>query len=258
MNENAAVNWTLITGVSRGLGLAIARRLLQNDGAVLGLSRSQPEVLTELASKYTLSLPTLSDLVTLRTNSLAMEEKLRDRRESVGKECNIPTELRIAGLVNNAATAYDDLVSNLDQSQLESMFQTNVFAAMQLSKFCIRRMLLHKISGSIVHISSVSAHTGFKGLSMYAASKAALEGFSKNLAREWGRMKIRSNCVVPGFMESDMSAGLDAEQKNKIYNRTALNEATSMESVASTVEHLLSQDSKSITGQNLVVDSGTI
>ena len=246
MNENAAVNWTLITGVSRGLGLAIARRLLQNDGAVLGLSRSQPEVLTELASKYPDSFQHLTaDL----GSSAALVETLQS---------NIPTELRIAGLVNNAATAYDDLVSNLDQSQLESMFQTNVFAAMQLSKFCIRRMLLHKISGSIVHISSVSAHTGFKGLSMYAASKAALEGFSKNLAREWGRMKIRSNCVVPGFMESDMSAGLDAEQKNKIYNRTALNEATSMESVASTVEHLLSQDSKSITGQNLVVDSGTI
>jgi len=232
--------------VSRGLGLTIARRLLQNGGAVLGLSRSQPEVLTELASKYPDSF---KHLKTDLGSSKALAETLQN---------NIPTGFKISGLVNNAATAYDDLASNLDQGQLEAMFQTNVFAAMQLSKYCIRRMLLHKTPGSLVHISSVCTHTGYKGLSMYAASKAALEGFAKNLAREWGRMKIRSNCVAPGFMESDMSAGLVAEQKSKIYRRTALNEATSMESVAATVEHLLSQDSQSVTGQTLVVDSGTI
>ncbi|MEM7558549.1 MAG: SDR family oxidoreductase [Planctomycetota bacterium] len=240
------MNWTLVTGVSKGLGLTIARRLLQNGRAVLGLSRSQPEGVKELASKYPDSFKHL-------TADLGSSEALAESLQN-----NIPTELRISGLVNNAAKAYDDLASNLDQSQLEAMFRTNVFGAMQLSKFCIRRMLLHKTSGSLVHISSICAHTGYKGLSMYAASKAALEGFSKNLAREWGRMKIRSNCVVPGFMESDMSAGLDSEQKSKIYKRTALNEATSMESVAATVEHLLSENSLSITGQNLVVDSGTI
>lgn len=246
MSEQATVNWTLVTGVSRGLGLTIARRLLQNGGSVFGLSRSQPAAVTELARKYQDSFEHLSvDL----GSSADLAETLQN---------NIPTELRISGLVNNAATAYDDLASNLDQGKLEAMFQTNVFAAMQLSKYCIRRMLLHKTPGSLVHISSICTHTGYTGLSMYAASKAALEGFSKNLAREWGRMKIRSNCVVPGFMESDMSAGLDIEQKSKIYKRTALNEATSMESVAAMVEHLLSQDSQSITGQNLIVDSGTI
>ncbi len=246
MSEQTTVNWTIVTGVSRGLGLTIARRLLQNGGAVLGLSRSQPDEVTKLAKKHRGSFKHLTaDL----GSSAALSETLQN---------NIPTELRISGLVNNAAKAYDDLASNLDQAQLEAMFQTNVFAAMQLSKYCIRHMLLHKTPGSLVHISSICTHTGYKGLSMYAASKAALEGFSKNLAREWGRMKIRSNCVAPGFMESDMSAGLASEKKSKIYKRTALKEATSMESVAATVEHLLSPDSQSVTGQTLVVDSGTI
>jgi 3-oxoacyl-[acyl-carrier protein] reductase len=93
---------------------------------------------------------------------------------------------------------------------------------------------------------------------MYAASKGAIESFSKNTAREWGARKIRSNCVVPGFMETQMSESLDEEQKNRIYNRTALKETTSLESVSQTVKFLLSDKSRSITGQNIFVDSGTI
>src|SRR5690625_1609151 len=108
----------------------------------------------------------------------------------------------VYGLVNNAAFAYDDIVSNLAIDDLSVMFEVNVFSAMHLTKYVIRDMLLHKIAGSIVHISSISAHTGYKGLSMYAATKGALEAFSKNVAREWGSRGIRSNCVVPGFMET--------------------------------------------------------
>ena len=93
---------------------------------------------------------------------------------------------------------------------------------------------------------------------MYAATKGALEAFSKNAAREWGSLGIRSNCVVAGFMETDMSATLPTEQKQKIFNRTALRKATSLDSVASTISYLLSSKSDSITGQNVFVDSGTI
>ena len=82
-------------------------------------------------------------------------------------------------------------------------------------------MLLNEIKGSIVHISSVCAHTGYKGLSMYSATKAAIEAFSKTVAREFGSRKIRSNCVAPGFMETDMSKTLNSEQKDRIYLRTS-------------------------------------
>ncbi len=111
---------------------------------------------------------------------------------------------------------------------------------------------------SIVHISSVCAHTGYKGLSMYAATKGAIESFSKNLAREWGEFGIRSNCVVPGFMETAMSEKLNTEMKGRIYARTSMKQPTSMDSVASTVEFLISDYSASITGQNIHVDNGTI
>ena len=138
------------------------------------------------------------------------------------------------------------------------MFNINVLSPIMLTKYIIRNMLLNRNAGSIVHISSISVHTGYKGLAMYAASKGALEAFSKNTAREWGIKKIRSNCVVAGFMETEMSSSLNIEQKDRIYNRTSLKSKTSIESVAETILFLISDKSKSITGQNIFVDSGTI
>ncbi len=119
-------------------------------------------------------------------------------------------------------------------------------------------MILHQQGGSIIHLSSISAHTGYKGLSMYAATKGALEAFSKNTAREWGTRGIRSNCVVAGFMETAMSAGLSDDQKARIYKRTSLKQATEVASVAKTISFLLTAGASSITGQAIVVDSGTI
>jgi 3-oxoacyl-[acyl-carrier protein] reductase len=162
------------------------------------------------------------------------------------------------GFVNNAAMAYDDIVTNLNVEPLEKMYTVNVFTPMMISKYVIRQMLLHHIKGSIVHLSSISVHTGYKGLAMYASTKGALEAFSKNTAREWGELGIRSNCLVSGFMETDMSAALTHDQKNRIYNRTSLKKATDVESVAETIAFLLSDKAKSITGQNIHVDSGTI
>jgi len=164
----------------------------------------------------------------------------------------------IHALVNNAAWAYDDIITNINLGLLEKMYRINVFAPMILTKYAIRQMLLHQIKGSIVHISSISVHTGYKGLSMYASTKGALEAFSKNTAREWGEREIRSNCIVAGFMETEMSASLTDYQKNRIYQRTSLKQQVDINSVSETISFLLSDKSKSITGQNIHVDNGTI
>ncbi len=129
---------------------------------------------------------------------------------------------------------------------------------MILTKYSIRNMLINKTKGAIIHISSISVHTGYKGLAMYASSKGAIEAFSKNTAREWGELGIRSNVVVPGFMETAMSSTLNNDQKDRIYKRTSLKCATDIESVAETVTFLLSSKAASITGQNIHVDNGTI
>ena len=237
----------LVTGASRGLGFAITRSLIDNGDRVIGLSRQLNPELKKLQE----SRP---DLIKHVRFDLEESEKLT--AEWMMRE--VCQNQPLHGFVCNAAIAYNDLVTNLQLAPLERLLRVNVTSPMLLTKLAIRQMLLHQISGSIVHVSSISAHTGYKGLAMYAATKGALEAFSKNTAREWGIRKIRSNCVVPGFMETEMSTELNQNLKDRIYNRTALNEATSLQSVAETVKFLLSDKSKSITGQNVFVDSGTI
>ncbi len=237
----------LLTGGTRGLGRCIVQRLLDRGDEIWIVARSGSVVHFDLPEesreRIHLVLADLSDVDGLRHNlTSAIDSKA----------------IAFDGLVNNAATAYDDLITNSSITDIEYSFRVNVFAPMELTRYVIRNMLLHGKAGSLVHISSISSRTGYKGLSMYAATKGALESFSRGVAREWGGKGIRSNCVVPGFMETDMSSTLSAEQKNKIYRRTSLGKATDPLSVAETVCFLLSDASRSITGQDIIVDSGTV
>jgi 3-oxoacyl-[acyl-carrier protein] reductase len=237
----------LLTGISKGLGIQLAENLLRNGHSVWGISRTKSDKLNNLIKAYPNRLNWLP-LDLSRTNNI---------RNEIFKEW-IGLKTPLHGFVNNAALAYDDIVTNLNIEPLEQMYRVNVFSPMMITKYVIRQMLLHHIKGSIVHLSSISVHTGYKGLAMYASTKGALEAFSKNTAREWGELGIRSNCLVSGFMETDMSVGLTSDQKNRIYNRTSLKKATDVESVAETIVFLLSDKGRSITGQNVHVDSGTI
>jgi 3-oxoacyl-[acyl-carrier protein] reductase len=237
----------LITGISKGVGLKTTESLLRNGFSVYGISRSKTEELDILLHEYPEKLKWLQ-------YDLSDVEKIR---QIIFKDW-IGLETPIHGLINNAAIAYDDIVTNLNLNSLEKMYQVNVFAPLILTKYVIRQMLLHHTKGSIVHISSICVHTGYKGLSMYASTKGALEAFSKNTAREWGEIGIRSNCIVAGFMETEMSASLSEIKKNRIYQRTSLKQPVDINSVTETILFLLSDETKSITGQNIYVDSGTI
>ena len=237
----------LLTGASKGLGLKTTESLLKKGWTVYAISRSKTENLNELLLQYTDNLKWLQ-------YDLADGENIR---QTVFKDW-IGFDTPIHGFVNNAALAYDDIITNLNLVSLEKMYHVNVFTPMMLTKFVLRQMLLHNIKGSIVDISSISVHTGYKGLSMYASTKGALEAFSKNTAREWGEKGIRSNCLVAGFMETEMSSTLSDNQKNRIYQRTSMKKPVDVDSVAETIRFLLSEEAKSITGQNIHVDNGTI
>ena len=238
----------LVTGIMQGLGLQIAKTLLQKgEYKVYGVSLRESEDLKNLESEYG------DKLVNIYTDLSNIDESIAVIfHEALGYA--IP----LHGFVNNAALAYDDIISNLQYDPLFKMYQVNVFSPMILTKYVIRNMLLHRIQGSIVHISSVSVHTGYKGLAMYASTKGALEAFSKTTAREWGEKGIRSNALVAGFMETAMSGTLSPEQRDRIFKRTSLKKPTTTESVANMIEFLLSDRSSSITGVNVHVDSGTI
>jgi len=236
----------LVTGVSKGLGLIIVEKLLKNNIMVFGISRSVTSELSKLLETYPTQLKLLQ-------YDLHDKENVRDEifKKFIGKT-------KINGFVNNAAMAYDDVITNANMVSLEKMFHVNVFTPINITKYIIRNMILNKIGGSIIHISSISVHTGYKGLSMYASTKGALEAFSKNTSREWGALDIRSNCIVSGFMDTEMSSTLSEDQKKRIYQRTSQKKPVDPVSIANTVYFLLNNDSSSITGQNIHVDAGTI
>lgn len=237
----------LVTGVSQGLGLEIARAILEAGWSVYGVSRRHSTGYQALQHAH-------GERAKFHSVDLADAASLKEQIFGTF----LPARVPLHGLVNNAAVAYDDLVSNLEIDRLRAMYEINVYSPMLVTKYAIRNMLLNRVAGSLVHISSVSVHTGYKGLAMYASTKGALEAFSKNAAREWGERGIRSNCVVAGFMETAMSDTLTPAQKEKIYQRTALKRATSPASVAAAVCYLLGEGAASTTGQNVVVDAGTI
>ena len=241
------MKWIIVTGDTGGVGNAVVSKILEaGEYGVIGLSRRVNDKVKSLQTQYPESYRHF-DFDLSRPELVA--EVYHNKIRQVGD---------IYGLVNNAANAYDDIVTNLQVEPLEKMFRVNVYSPMMLTKYVIRDMLVTRTKGSIVHISSISAHTGYKGLAMYASSKGALEAFSKGTAREWGTRGIRSNIVAPGFMETNISASLTDEQRQKIYKRTSLKKATDIDSVASSVAFLLSDAAKSITGTVVHVDNGTI
>ena len=221
----------LLTGDSKGLGENIKHKLIDSGYNVIGLSRSGDDI------KYDLS--DVDGIKELYLNTI------KDRGP-------------IHGYINNAAFAYDDIITNLNSEKLMEMYKVNVFSPMMLTKYVIRDMMLNKTKGSIIHVSSISVHTGYKGLSMYASTKGSLEAFSKNTSREWGRIGIRSNIVCPGFMDTNMSSSLNDEQRDKIFKRNSKQKELTTEEVSSTVKFLISDESSGITGQIIHVDNGTI
>ena len=240
------MQWIIVTGDSGGLGSAIATKILENGKyGVIGISRKENDAIKKLMEKFEHYRHINYDL----SNADGIKDLYKAQIKPIGA---------LYGLVNNSAMAYDDIVTNANSGRLNSMFSVNVLSAIMLTKYAIRDMLLHNVKGSLVHISSVSAHTGYKGLSMYAATKGAMEAFSKNVAREWGVKGIRSNVVAPGFMETNISAKLTDEQREKIYQRTSLKKATDINSVADTVCFLLSDKANSITGSVINIDNGTV
>lgn len=236
----------VLTGDSRGVGFSILKNLLEEGYKVIGLSRQQSLASKDLELAYKAQY-THIDFDLSETEDI--KNVYKTKIKPLGP---------IHGFVSNAAIAYDDIITNANVKPLEQMFAVNVFSPILFTKYILRDMLLHKTKGSIVHISSISVHTGYKGLSMYASSKGAIEAFSKNTAREWGALGIRSNIVCPGFMDTDMSASLSIDQKNRIFNRNSRKTPIQVDDVSKTVSFLIGNGSNGITGQVLHVDNGTI
>ena len=159
------------------------------------------------------------------------------------------------GLVNNAGISFEGVLAMMPNSEIEQLVRVNTLAPLVLTKYVVRAMMADG-GGRIVNMASVVGFTGYSGLAAYGATKASLVGFTRSLAREVGKMHVNVNAVAPGFIDTDMTEGLTAEQRDKIARRSALQRLACVEDVAETVEFLLSEKSKNITGTVITVDAG--
>jgi 3-oxoacyl-[acyl-carrier protein] reductase len=161
----------------------------------------------------------------------------------------------IFGLVNNAGIAAEGLLATGRADTIDRVIATNLVGTLQLTQFTIRRMLL-KRAGSIVNISSIIGLRGYNGLSVYAATKAAIDGMTRALARELGPAGIRVNSVAPGYLKTEMTHGLTDDQMRQIANRTPLGRLGTPDDVVGLVQFLLSDAAAFITGQTIAVEGG--
>ncbi len=161
------------------------------------------------------------------------------------------------GLVNNAGLGTSGVLSIMRDDAITQMLRLNVEAALVLTKHLLRHMM-HAREGRIVNISSIVASKGFAGLSAYSATKAALAGFARSLAREVGPLGITVNSVAPGFVATEMTREMTASELVSVGQRSALRRVAEVADVAAAVGFLFSAQARNITGTVLTVDAGQI
>ncbi|KAF2992683.1 SDR family oxidoreductase [Methylocystis sp. MJC1] len=234
----------IVTGGSRGLGLAISRRLVADGFHVVAVARKPSEALEEEIARA-------SGALSFAALDLSDVDAIPDFVLRLKKEFGAPY-----GLVNNAGLGTEGLLATMHNSQIEMLTRVNVTAPIVLTKYVVRNMMSAGAGGRIVNMSSIIASTGYNALSVYGATKAALIGFTKSLSREVGRMGVTVNAVAPGFVETEMTASLGDADRGKIAARAALRRLAMPEDVANAVSFLLDDKARNITGTVVTVDAG--
>jgi 3-oxoacyl-[acyl-carrier protein] reductase len=238
----------IVTGGSRGLGLGISRKLAASGYAVIAIARKRTE---QVSAAITAAEKAKTGALHFVPFDLGAIEKIPDLVRSLRKEFG-----PIYGLVNNAALGTDGVLATMHNARIEALVRVNTVSPIVLTKYVVRTMMAEG-GGRIVNVSSIIGFTGYSGLSVYGATKASMLGFTRSLAREVGRLGVNVNAVAPGFMDTEMTKGLEGDQREKVARRSALRRLPEVEDVANMVEFLLGEGGKSITGTVLTVDAGS-
>jgi len=235
----------IVSGCSRGLGQAIAADQLDHGAIVAGFSRGPSPFIEargaadpERTSFYWQALDA--------TDGPSLKSFVDEVIRRYG---------RIDGLVNNAGQNLGQFFNLTRLPQIQKLLQVNLEAVMNLTRLVIPQMLLQS-GGSIVNLSSISGHRGFAGLSTYGATKAALDGLTRALARELGPRQVRVNAVAPGLLDTDMGQTLPDAERQKMLDHTPLSRLGRCEDVTPLIRFLLSDDARFLTGQSIIIDGG--
>jgi 3-oxoacyl-[acyl-carrier protein] reductase len=237
----------IVTGGSRGLGLAMARALSAAGYRIIALARNSTE---ELVAASRAAADSGRGAIEFRACDLS----------DLGQIGPLVKALRadfgpLYGLINNAGLGTSGLLSTMRDQDIQRLIQLNTVSPILLSKYAVRSMMAQR-EGRIINIASIVASTGYSGLSVYSATKASLIGFTRSLAREVGRLGIMVNAVAPGFIATEMTQELNEAQRQQIARRSALKRMPDPIDVARSVEFLLGDGGRNITGTVLTVDAG--
>ena len=237
----------IVTGASRGLGLAITESLAASGYRVLAIARSSSGELQALSTAAAQSgLGAVQFYPFDLLEIAAMPQFVRRLRKEAGP---------FYGLVNNAGLGTAGVLAMMRDEQIETLIRLNTLSPIVLTRHVVRSMMSER-AGRIVNMSSIVATTGYQSLSVYSATKASLNGFTRALAREVGQLGITVNAVAPGFVATEMTREMDAKQREQIIRRSALRRLPEPADVAATVRFLLSDEARNITGTTLTVDAG--
>ncbi len=235
----------VVTGGSRGLGAGIVQSFLDSGDRVATCSRSETAVVRawqsdpRSAERFLFAKADLAN----REDSSRFTKAVLDQWKSIDV------------LVNNAGVARDGILALFPDEDADAVIDLNLKATIHVTRQVVRNMLAHG-GGRIVNISSITGLTGYRGLTVYGATKAALDGFTRALAREVGSRKITVNSIASGYLKTEMSHGLDEGQLDQIVRRTPAGRLGEPDDIARAVQFLVDERNDWITGQVLVVDGG--
>ena len=237
----------VVTGGSRGLGLCVVRRLSAEGYRVIAIARQMND---ELACAMADAVETGRGILDFVPFDLCDVHNIPDLVKKLRKDLG-----PLYGLVNNAGLGSDGALATMPNAQIERLIRVNTLAPIVLTKYVVRHMMADG-GGRVVNVASILGFTGYSGLSVYGATKASLIGFTRSLAREVGALGVNVNAIAPGFLDTEMTKGLQDGDREKIAHRSALRRFADVEDVAGAIEFLLGPGAKNITGTVLTVDAG--
>jgi 3-oxoacyl-[acyl-carrier protein] reductase len=235
----------VVTGGSRGLGAGLVRSYLDTGDLVATCARSA----TEQTEKWAAD-PELAQRFLFVAADLSSAGDAKAFVDAVVERWG-----RIDVLVNNAGVARDGILAMVPDEDVDTVVDLNLKGTIYVTRLVSRRMLARR-RGHIVNVSSIVGRSGYRGLAVYSATKAALDGFTRALARELGSRGIVVNGVAPGYLRTEMSHGMDEDQLGQIVRRTPAGRLGEPEDVARAVQFLTDPANTYLTGHILVVDGG--
>tara|TARA_B000000609_G_scaffold99687_1_gene76193 strand:+ start:438 stop:1154 length:717 start_codon:yes stop_codon:yes gene_type:complete len=229
-----------ISGASRGIGKSMAQHFAKSNFNVVGTSRNNFKFDNNLENLFPIKLD-----VTSRNDVKDCFDELKSK--------NLLPDI----LINNAGITADQLFLRMSDDDWDNVINTNLTGTFNLTKIFLKNMIKNKF-GRIINISSISGLMGNPGQVNYSSSKAALNGFTKSLAKEVGSRNITVNCVAPGFIDTDMTSYIGDNERNEILKQIPLNKFGLPEDISKLVMFLMSDEASYITGQTISIDGGLL